>query len=109
MSSSRIAKEALYALVAQVAQAVANPHRLELLDLFQRSLGQLREMQEKIPLVGVQTHVDLACGGDRRGRPRSGKELRGLGPGLPVIGNGSPREIEGIARTIDDHLIDVRC
>src|SRR5262249_32638046 len=33
MASSRVAKEALYDLVAQVAQAAANPHRLELLDL----------------------------------------------------------------------------
>jgi rhodanese-related sulfurtransferase len=33
MLSSREAKEALYDLVAQVAQAAANPHRLELLDL----------------------------------------------------------------------------
>jgi len=33
MPSSRVAKEALYDLVAQVAQAAANPHRLELLDL----------------------------------------------------------------------------
>jgi len=33
MSTSRVAKEALYDVVAQVAQAVANPHRLELLDL----------------------------------------------------------------------------
>ena len=33
MSSSRQAKAALYDVVAQVAQAAANPHRLELLDL----------------------------------------------------------------------------
>ena len=33
MPSARVAKEALYDLVAQVAQAAANPHRLELLDL----------------------------------------------------------------------------
>ena len=33
MSPTRPAKEALYELVAQVAQAIANPHRLELLDL----------------------------------------------------------------------------
>jgi rhodanese-related sulfurtransferase len=33
MSSARVAKEALYELVARVAHAAANPHRLELLDL----------------------------------------------------------------------------
>ncbi len=33
MSLAREAKEALYTVVAQVAQAAANPHRLELLDL----------------------------------------------------------------------------
>src|SRR5438552_2613287 len=33
MSSARVAKEALYDVVAQVAQAAANSHRLELLDL----------------------------------------------------------------------------
>jgi rhodanese-related sulfurtransferase/biotin operon repressor len=46
MPSSRDAKEALYDLVAQVAQAAANPHRLELLDLLvqaPRSVEQLAQ------------------------------------------------------------------
>jgi DNA-binding transcriptional ArsR family regulator/rhodanese-related sulfurtransferase len=44
MSHNRPAKTALYAVVAQVAQAAANPHRLELLDLLvqaPRSVEQL--------------------------------------------------------------------
>jgi rhodanese-related sulfurtransferase len=46
MSIQRQAKAALYAVVAQVAQAAANPHRLELLDLLvqaPRSVEQLAE------------------------------------------------------------------
>src|SRR5919201_2894522 len=46
MSANRQAKEALYTAVAQVAQAAANPHRLELLDLLvqaPRSVEQLAE------------------------------------------------------------------
>ncbi|MFL5803174.1 MAG: ArsR/SmtB family transcription factor, partial [Roseiflexaceae bacterium] len=46
MFSRRQAKTALYAVVAQVAQAAANPHRLELLDLLvqaPRSVEQLAE------------------------------------------------------------------
>jgi rhodanese-related sulfurtransferase len=46
MSSARQAKDTLFELVAQVAQAIANPHRLELLDLLvqaPRSVEQLAE------------------------------------------------------------------
>src|SRR5262245_39355617 len=46
MSIQRQAKTALYAVVAQVAQAAASPHRLELLDLLvqaPRSVEQLAE------------------------------------------------------------------
>src|SRR5688500_15676378 len=46
MPSSRQAKDTLFELVAQVAQAIANPHRLELLDLLvqaPRSVEQLAE------------------------------------------------------------------
>jgi len=46
MTSKHQAKAALYAVVAQVAQAAANPHRLELLDLLvqaPRSVEQLAE------------------------------------------------------------------
>jgi rhodanese-related sulfurtransferase/DNA-binding transcriptional ArsR family regulator len=46
MSVQRQAKTALYTVVAQVAQAAANPHRLELLDLLvqaPRSVEQLAE------------------------------------------------------------------
>src|SRR5215468_2894103 len=47
MSSHRQAKTALYTVVAQVAQAAANSHRLELLDLLvqaPRSVEQLAEV-----------------------------------------------------------------
>jgi rhodanese-related sulfurtransferase/biotin operon repressor len=46
MSSNRQVKTALYDVVAQIAQAAANPHRLELLDLLvqaPRSVEQLAE------------------------------------------------------------------
>src|SRR5918912_3314333 len=46
MPSHHPAKAALYELIAQVAQATANPHRLELLDLLvqaPRSVEQLAE------------------------------------------------------------------
>jgi DNA-binding transcriptional ArsR family regulator/rhodanese-related sulfurtransferase len=46
MPSARQAKDTLFELVAQVAQAIANPHRLELLDLLvqaPRSVEQLAE------------------------------------------------------------------
>src|SRR5262245_54573538 len=46
MPAQRQAKTALYTVVAQVAQAAANPHRLELLDLLvqaPRSVEQLAE------------------------------------------------------------------
>mgnify|MGYP003557318723 CR=1 FL=1 len=48
---------------------------LELFNLFQRCLRQLGKMQEKLPPVGVQTHVDLASGRDSGGRPSRGEEL----------------------------------
>src|SRR5215212_6090999 len=47
MPPARQAKEALFELVAQLAQAIANPHRLELLDLLvqaPRTVEQLAEV-----------------------------------------------------------------
>jgi rhodanese-related sulfurtransferase len=46
MPSSREAKEALYDLVAQVAQAAANPHRLELLDLLVQAPRMVEQLAQ---------------------------------------------------------------
>jgi rhodanese-related sulfurtransferase/DNA-binding transcriptional ArsR family regulator len=46
MPASRVAKEALYDVVAQVAQAVANPHRLELLDLLVQAPRTVEQLAE---------------------------------------------------------------
>ena len=46
MSPTRQAKEALYELVAQVAQAIANPHRLELLDLLVQAPRTVEQLAE---------------------------------------------------------------
>lgn len=46
MTSKHQAKAALYAVVAQVAQAVANPHRLELLDLLVQSPRSVEQLAE---------------------------------------------------------------
>ena len=46
MSPSRQAKEALYELIAQVAQAIANPHRLELLDLLVQAPRTVEHLAE---------------------------------------------------------------
>jgi DNA-binding transcriptional ArsR family regulator/rhodanese-related sulfurtransferase len=46
MPPSRQAKEALYELVAQVAQAIANPHRLELLDLLVQAPRTVEQLAE---------------------------------------------------------------
>src|SRR6059036_1144622 len=46
MSPMRQAKEALYELVAHVAQAIANPHRLELLDLLVQAPRTVERLAE---------------------------------------------------------------
>jgi DNA-binding transcriptional ArsR family regulator len=46
MPPTRQAKEALYELVAQVAQAIANPHRLELLDLLVQAPRTVEQLAE---------------------------------------------------------------
>jgi rhodanese-related sulfurtransferase/DNA-binding transcriptional ArsR family regulator len=46
MSVHRQAKTALYAVVAQVAQAAANPHRLELLDLLIQAPRNVEQLAE---------------------------------------------------------------
>jgi DNA-binding transcriptional ArsR family regulator len=46
MSPTRQAKEALFELVAQVAQAIANPHRLELLDLLVQAPRTVEQLAE---------------------------------------------------------------
>jgi rhodanese-related sulfurtransferase/DNA-binding transcriptional ArsR family regulator len=59
MSHNRLAKTALYAVVAQVAQAAANPHRLELLDLLvqaPRSVEQLAEASA-ISVANASQHL----------------------------------------------------
>src|SRR6266540_7340332 len=59
MPSARVAKEALYDLVAQVAQAAANPHRLELLDLLvqaPRTVEQLAQASA-ISIANASQHL----------------------------------------------------
>jgi DNA-binding transcriptional ArsR family regulator len=46
MYPTRQAKEALFELVAQVAQAIANPHRLELLDLLVQAPRTVEQLAE---------------------------------------------------------------
>jgi DNA-binding transcriptional ArsR family regulator len=46
MSPTRQAKSALFELVAQVAQAIANPHRLELLDLLVQAPRTVEQLAE---------------------------------------------------------------
>jgi len=46
MPSARQAKEALFELVAQLAQAIANPHRLELLDLLVQAPRTVEQLAE---------------------------------------------------------------
>jgi rhodanese-related sulfurtransferase len=74
MPSARVAKEALYDLVAQVAQAAANPHRLELLDLLvqaPRTVEQLAQASA-ISIANASQHLQRLkragmVVGDRRG------------------------------------------
>jgi rhodanese-related sulfurtransferase len=74
MPSSRVAKEALYDLVAQVAQAAANPHRLELLDLLvqaPRTVEQLAQASA-MSIANASQHLQRLkragmVVGDRRG------------------------------------------
>jgi|SRR5581483_2201186 len=59
MPSHRPAKAALYELIAQVAQATANPHRLELLDLLvqaPRSVEQLAELSA-LSIANTSQHL----------------------------------------------------
>lgn len=46
MSPTRQAKEALFELIAQVAQAIANPHRLELMDLLVQAPRTVEQLAE---------------------------------------------------------------
>ena len=46
MSPVRQAKEALFELIAQLAQAIANPHRLELLDLLVQAPRTVEQLAE---------------------------------------------------------------
>lgn len=46
MSSTHQAKEALFELIAQVAQAIANPHRLELMDLLVQAPRTVEQLAE---------------------------------------------------------------
>jgi DNA-binding transcriptional ArsR family regulator len=59
MPPARQAKEALFELVAQVAQAIANPHRLELLDLLvqaPRTVEQLAEASS-LSIANASQHL----------------------------------------------------
>src|SRR5881296_3629509 len=59
MPPARQAKEALFELVAQLAQAIANPHRLELLDLLvqaPRTVEQLAEASA-ISIANASQHL----------------------------------------------------
>lgn len=59
MSPTRQAKSALFELVAQVAQAIANPHRLELLDLLvqaPRTVEQLAEASS-LSIANASQHL----------------------------------------------------
>src|SRR5687767_8848147 len=56
MLPSRHAKEQLYELIAQVAQAMANPHRLELLDL----LVQAPRTVEQLAMASAMTIANAA-------------------------------------------------
>jgi rhodanese-related sulfurtransferase len=53
MQSSRQAKEVLFTAVAQVAQAIANPHRLELLDL-------LIQAPRAVEQLAAASHMTIA-------------------------------------------------
>jgi rhodanese-related sulfurtransferase len=74
MPSARVAKETLYDLVAQVAQAAANPHRLELLDLLvqaPRTVEQLAQASA-MSIANASQHLQRLkragmVVGDRRG------------------------------------------
>lgn len=59
MLSSREAKEALYDLVAQVAQAAANPHRLELLDLLVQAPRTVEQLADASALSVANTSQHL--------------------------------------------------
>ena len=59
MPSHHPAKAALYEVIAQVAQATANPHRLELLDLLvqaPRSVEQLAELSA-LSIANTSQHL----------------------------------------------------
>src|SRR5437762_13701299 len=74
MPSARVAKEGLYDLVAQVARAAANAHRLELLDLLvqaPRTVEQLAQASA-MSIANASQHLQRLkragmVVGDRRG------------------------------------------
>lgn len=59
MQSSRRAKEALYVLVAQVAHAVANSHRLELLDLLVQAPRTVEQLADASSMSVANTSQHL--------------------------------------------------
>lgn len=59
MLSNRQAKAALYEVVAQVAQAAANPHRLELLDLLVQAPRSVEQLAEASGLSVANTSQHL--------------------------------------------------
>jgi rhodanese-related sulfurtransferase len=59
MTPSRQAKEVLFELVAQVAQAIANPHRLELLDLLVQAPRTVEQLAETSTLSIANTSQHL--------------------------------------------------
>jgi DNA-binding transcriptional ArsR family regulator/rhodanese-related sulfurtransferase len=59
MPSARQAKDTLFELVAQVAQAIANPHRLELLDLLVQAPRSVEQLAEASALSIANTSQHL--------------------------------------------------
>jgi len=59
MIANRPAKAALYDLIAQVAQAAANPHRLELLDLLVQAPRSVEQLAEASALSIANTSQHL--------------------------------------------------
>jgi len=59
MPSHRPAKAALYELIARVAQATANPHRLELLDLLVQAPRTVEQLADASALSIANTSQHL--------------------------------------------------
>jgi DNA-binding transcriptional ArsR family regulator len=59
MASTRQSKEALYELIAQVAHAIANPHRLELLDLLMQASRTVEQLAQASTLSIANTSQHL--------------------------------------------------